>query len=227
MKDRPDSILSLYEHPREWFIFWTILFIVVSMFLWSFDIFGNLINPGGSGPSTLVSLVCLLNIGKILIPILLVGLIFHKTRSLSFEVIVIGITFVVIFLLVGALYGPIAGKIADRIEMNTLIELMVAKKDPVIAAIEEYDKVNGFPPESLQELSPKYIKKIPDKIGGFYFHYSYKTKLQGTKWEGNAWILEVRVPVRWLDDAVFVYVPNQSYPEDVEVIDGWGFLGIH
>ncbi len=109
---------------------------------------------------------------------------------------------------------------------------LIARSQPLIAAITKYEAENGKPPADLQALVPKYISAVPDTQCGSGQQYEFE------HWEGREklrpepdvhWELKVVCPVHpsnW--DCIF-YWPTKKYPKeiysgDTEPIDDWAYV---
>jgi hypothetical protein len=81
----------------------------------------------------------------------------------------------------------------------------------VVDAIELYEKRNGFPPFTLNDLVPHYLSHIPSTgMGGFpQFFYSNGKDL----YHKNGWLLAVHVGVIPFDWQALEYRPGYEYPE--------------
>lgn len=88
---------------------------------------------------------------------------------------------------------------------------------PLIQAIENFEKANGHPPASLDEVVPKFLPVIPDTGSGVAPRYIYRTGVDehGRRVEdiyhGNGWVLQVFISDLLTDWRGIVYYPRQNY----------------
>lgn len=88
------------------------------------------------------------------------------------------------------------------------VEKVLARGELLAATIHDFERANGRPPNSLEELSPASSSEVP---GCSYFVG------KPDEHDGNPWALRVGLPSRipffyWL-----VYYPKQNYPPVIDV----------
>lgn len=102
--------------------------------------------------------------------------------------------------------------------------LLSERAKPLIAAIHRYEKEFGHPPEDLEDLVPKFFRKVPRT--GIYANPEYHfRRLEG---EEDAWELAVSCsggPLNWDE---FFYRPSEKYGEraggGVEPMGTWAYF---
>lgn len=115
-------------------------------------------------------------------------------------------------------------RIEDEICIHRFTKLTEQSK-PLIGSIKLYEKDHGKPPSILEDLVPDYLDKVPTT--GIGASPSYKYKISGDEGEGvywdNPWELFVDLPLSVWGRDMFIYVPNQNYPdsEHYERIGDW------
>jgi hypothetical protein len=99
------------------------------------------------------------------------------------------------------------------------MEHVAERGRPIVDAIEAFEKKNGHPPGSLDELVPDYLDTLPTTGIGACPEFYYHTGKPNVN-EGNEWILSAIPPcVAGFDD--FRYFPRQNYPEGSALIGTW------
>lgn len=97
------------------------------------------------------------------------------------------------------------------------LDQVVARAEPLVAAIHKFEATTGKPPQTLAELVPNYLATIPKPGIGTSPEFYYRLPERDESIEGNAWMLDVNPPVIGIGFDRFIYLPNQNYPER-----GWG-----
>ncbi len=97
------------------------------------------------------------------------------------------------------------------------LEHVMARAEPLIAAIRLYQDANGWPPEHLSALVPGQLTAIPTPGIGVTTEFRYHRPSPDDGSDGNQWWLTVRPPVASVGFNTFIYLPNQNYPKR-----GWG-----
>ena len=88
-------------------------------------------------------------------------------------------------------------------------ELFASRSQTVVAAIEQYVRANGGPPESLSDLVPNYLAAIPKTGMAVYPEYGYKAR-PGECSIKSKWHLWVYVR-EFIDQNQLLYCPGQDY----------------
>ncbi len=102
---------------------------------------------------------------------------------------------------------------------------------PVVDAIEDYERNRGRPPKDLSILVPEYISAIP----AVPFHQSdlsYRSlkglpQNQLNRYDGTRWVLSILASHGAQRREYLIYYPEQNYPDKkhiwFEEIDGWAY----
>ena len=150
----------------------------------------------------------------------LVLLFFKRTRSTAALGCLCAVAFLIGF--------TISSRSSWKIEREAYVE--VAKRsEPLIDAIKAYEKEFGRPPESLDQLVPSFISKMPDTGIGAVPHFEYLTGENARRYDGNPWVLQIDPPQAGIGWDQFFYFPLQNYPErgyggSLERIGGWAYV---
>jgi hypothetical protein len=101
---------------------------------------------------------------------------------------------------------------------------------PIIDAVKHYELAEGHPPVSLADLVPRYIASVPGTGIAAYpdFEYESGPNVASANY-GNDWILWVDTPVGAINWDIFLYLPNQHYPQlgydgYLERVDDWAYV---
>ncbi len=99
----------------------------------------------------------------------------------------------------------------------------------LIPAIKQYVFDKGTPPKTLASLIPAYLAEIPSTGIGAYPNYQYITGDKAKKWNNNSWVIYINTPIGMLNWDIFLYLPNQNYPEKgyggvLERIGQWAYV---
>ena len=91
---------------------------------------------------------------------------------------------------------------------------------PLVQAINDFEASNGLPPDSLEELVPRYLKEIPFTGLAAYPEFDYSCgKREGTV----TWDLSVSATVGFMAYDVFKYDPNSEYTSERRV-GNWAYI---
>ena len=148
-----------------------------------------LLAPYGSGFILCVTMLYYFAFLAILVmlPIMLVRLCWKQTRARA-----------LLWLLVIAVYVPcfLLGNTWERRVWTSRWEAFSHRSQPLIAAINDYERQHGVPPESLTALVPDYLPAVPDTGMRACSEFQYFTgKDAGQQYAGNPWALQVLPPV--------------------------------
>jgi hypothetical protein len=105
------------------------------------------------------------------------------------------------------------------------IERVAERGQPIVDAIKAYEKKNGHPPSSLDELVPDYLDSVPTTAIGAWPEFYYRTR-NPNRHEGNEWDLSAIVPGNpgfGLAPGDLMYYPRQNYPEGSILIGTWQY----
>jgi hypothetical protein len=155
------------------------------------------------------------------IPFLVAGLILPRTRRASFFWLMLCLLFVVT-----CVTGIILGQRVRIAGMRAFAQ----RSRPLIAAISQYDRDHSAPPQSLDDLVPDYLPRIPSTGMMAYPEYRYHAGDKAKReYAGNPWALSVDTPSGGLNWDQILYFPNQNYPArgyggSLEPIDDWAYV---
>lgn len=125
----------------------------------------------------------------------------------------------------------LGGILLGRLVWLDRVERVVARGEPLVAAIHTFTAENGRPPESLAELVPRYIAAIPTTGIGMSLEFDYVVG-RGSRdsgYDGNPWVLLVRPPCHPMGFDSLMYFPLQNYPATgygggIERVGKWGYV---
>lgn len=125
--------------------------------------------------------------------------------------------------------GTVGGiKMALPIERQGWLRV-IARADPLVAAIHSHERRLGTAPEQLEELVPTELAALPTTGLGSSPEFHYR-KADGTnRVFGDRWAIRVRPPQVALGFDTLFYVPSETYPERgfggvIERIDRWAYV---
>ena len=197
-------------------ILWCGLALLISLILNSFDVYAHYqaVSANGSQDmlwSAMFLVFPLLVIIFILIPASLIGLIFKFSRKICFVILLCSIVY----------FGTAMTCfwLSDKLRMAAFHEL-AKRSEPLVQAIKNYELQYGNPPTSLENLVPEFLPNIPQTSMGAYPEYEYKVGDEAQKFAKDAWYLVVYTPLGGLNWDIFIYFPNQDYPERVQAYGG-------
>ena len=100
-------------------------------------------------------------------------------------------------------------------------ELLSARSAELIAAIENYEKVNGKPPKELAQLTPAFIASIPASGMPRSPQYEYSDVADYCS-AGNQW--ELSIPAGdFIGFDGFFYCPLRDYSERYKIVGNWAY----
>lgn len=153
-------------------------------------------------------------------PLLVVGLFFQRTRRRALLLLVLSAVFIPC-----GITGVIRGQEARKQGM----ESFTVRSQPLIAAIQSYERDHSKPPPSLEALVPTYLPRVPTSGMPAYPNYEYHTGAEAEQeYAGNPWALTVNTPIGLLNWDMFFYFPKQNYPKlrygsSIERVGDWGY----
>ena len=106
---------------------------------------------------------------------------------------------------------------------------LAERSEPIILAIERFEKETGHAPKYLDMLVPVYLPEIPKTKMGAYPNYSYYAGTKAEEYAGNPWVLEIFSPTAGINFDLFFYFPLQNYPKHgyggvLEKIGKWAYV---
>lgn len=200
--------------------------LFVSLCCAGFIVFAHYLAVSSWGTSGLLFLVVfILPVILASIPgaiVFLVMFIFNRRRKLSANVMVACVYFFVV-----SFWAIRAG---ERIRHNGF-ESLAVRSQPLVQAIHDYQADHERPPSSLGDLVPAYLAKVPGTGMGAYPFYEYEVPglVDNPYYEGQEWVLSVFTPSTGLNFDLFIYFPDQNYPEygyggRLEIIGDWAYV---
>jgi len=143
-------------------------------------------------------------IGGLAVPVLLVRSLFRKYRRKS-----LGWAFLCSVWCALTIPSLLIGNSIREAAFQKLTE----ESEPLVSSIKQFQTEAGHPPESLEDLVPAYIDKVPQTGMGAYPEYQYLTGAVFSEFKGEDWMLFIRTSSGGINFDRFVYVPSEVYPE--------------
>ncbi|HUP60753.1 MAG TPA: hypothetical protein VNA69_10080 [Thermoanaerobaculia bacterium] len=127
------------------------------------------------------------------------------------------------------LIGTVLGFVSENAYRTYAFRRLSVRSKPLIAAVQQFVAERGVPPPDLSSLVPGYLAAVPRTGMGAYPEYRLVSDEGVQKDTGNRWILMVDTPSGAINWDVFVYYPNQRYPETgfdgvLERIGDWAYV---
>jgi len=106
---------------------------------------------------------------------------------------------------------------------------LAERSTPLVQAIHRFDKENGRPPASLDDLVPRYLPAIPSTGMGAYPRYEYVAGNEAKQRYANPWALYIHTSINFANFDMFLYFPNQDYPSEgyggiLERVRDWAYV---
>ncbi|WP_339688503.1 hypothetical protein [Gimesia maris] len=182
-----------------------------------------LLAPYGSGLILCVAMMYLFSFlaALVMLPIMLVRLCWKQTRARALLWLLVIVVYVPCFLL---------GNAWERRVWTARWEAFSHRSQPLIAAINDYERQHGAPPESLTVLVPDYLPAVPDTGIRACSEFQYFTGEDARQqYAGNPWALQVLPPVFGVGFDLVLYFPKQAYPEKgyggwLERVGEWAYV---
>jgi len=102
-------------------------------------------------------------------------------------------------------------RLGNQIRQRAFVEL-AERSRRLVNAIKNYKAQVGHPPQTLEELVPNFISKIPKTGLGAYPKYEYVAGEEAKRFADNPWALYVFTPSGGINFDQFLYFPRQNYP---------------
>jgi hypothetical protein len=83
------------------------------------------------------------------------------------------------------------------------------RAQPLVDAVARFEEENGAPPNSIDELIPRWLPEVPAGIPPLRILSSP----QSDWYAGNSWMLEAQTPIIFLNWDTFIYLPKQNYSD--------------
>lgn len=107
------------------------------------------------------------------------------------------------------------------------LQRITKRAQPLIQAIDSYCTQEKRCPQQLEDLVPEYISEIPVTSAVAYPDFRYLPPGQSAY--NESYELQVRTPIAGINWDVFVYWPDEKYPQKmhggvVERIENWAYV---
>jgi hypothetical protein len=154
------------------------------------------------------------------IPLGVLACLRRTSRSLGLLVVPTSVVFIV--------SGLGAARLGQRHRMQR-IAVVVRDAEPLVRAIEGYQRAHGVPPRRLEDLVPHQLTAVPSTGMGGYPLWRYYTRAEAHLFEGNEWVLEVNTGGPGINFDVLLYFPNGAYPATgyggiIERVGSWAYV---
>jgi hypothetical protein len=181
--------------------------------------------PFGTGALRITQLAFLIPAAVVALcsPLILLALLFKVSQGFARRLLWYGIAG-----FVAGWCGAYLGGFARMAGMRDFAH----RSDPLIRAIEQYEKDHGEAPQRLAELVPKYLAALPGTGMAAYPEYRYHRR--GVESDhflrGNPWALSVFTPKGWgFNWDMMIYLPDQNYPSHaysgrLERVGDWAYV---
>lgn len=162
-----------------------------------------------------VGLAVILGFGFLNPPLVIIGLLFESKRScLAYSFLLVPIVAVTTFGL----------NLGNHIRMCAFVDL-AERLDPVIVAINKYEKDRGHLPGNLRQLVPEYLASPPTTNMGIYRHIEFELIAGPGE---DAWELVIPCSSRLGNFDEFFYQPSEKYLHRsggvIEPIGKWAYF---
>jgi hypothetical protein len=137
----------------------------------------------------------------------LVVMVFRRERWRALRMFALAVTWFVVTIST-AFVGYALGQ---HVRMKAFHQLAANSRD-LVAAIEEFTREVGRPPDSLAELTPSFLPQMPSTGMGAYPSYSYFVGESASRFDGNPWVLLVDCYGPGPSFDTFLYFPLQTIP---------------
>lgn len=155
------------------------------------------------------------------LPVLAVMLCLKRTRPRARPLLILAIVYIVC-----CLVGGRVARSVRRAGMHAATE----RAQPLVAAIERFERERGEPPKALEDLVPEYLPTVPSTGMMAYPKFRYHTGDEAQRrYENNPWALSIFTPSYVLNWDMMLYLPKQNYPErgyggSLERIGDWAYV---
>lgn len=187
-----------------------LIFTVLAFFLFAFHVFACWYSVQENGDVTLLMISPLLYFlpvagAGLYLPFLIFMAFFPKTRESS-------ITGIFICIILLTFFG-MQIFIGERIRILKFSEI-VQESQELIQAIEDFHSEKGRYPVTLEQLVPKYLKKVPKTNLQAYPDYYYIMGSEASRlYAENPYAVFIPVPQSFLNFDKLLYLPKQNYKE--------------
>lgn len=109
----------------------------------------------------------------------------------------------------GIVLAFVVGTIVGRELRMYAFELAATRAAPLVAAVAAYEQRHGVAPQTLEELVPAHLPKLPDRLPPLSL---VSGEVAMREFQGNKWALVAQVPGGLINWDMFFYLPRQNYP---------------
>ena len=155
------------------------------------------------------------------IPLSLIALFYKRLRGDALLVLVLSLVYIPL-----CIAGIYFGREVRMARMADFAE----RSQPLIEAIQKYERNQGAPPATLDDLIPDYLSEIPHTGMMAYPEYEYYSgKKSLERYDGNPWVVTVDTPSGGPNWDEMLYFPKQNYPKagyggDLERVGDWAYV---
>lgn len=155
------------------------------------------------------------------IPVLIFRLFYRQQRREALLTLLLGLAFIPCFIL-GAHLG-------HKVRTAAMLAF-THRSQPLIAAIQKFERDHSAPPKVLTDLVPDYLPAVPSTGMMAYPNYRYYTDDDSKKrYDGNRWVLTVFTPGGGINFDQMLYFPDQNYPQighggSLQRIGDWAYV---
>lgn len=109
--------------------------------------------------------------------------------------------------------STIAGLRISGTLRNDAFYRLAERSSTLVTAIQNYHRIKGTPPSTLDDLVPDFLEAIPGTGMAAYPVYEYFAGDLAHSHDQNPWILLVNTPCGGINFDEFLYFPLQNYPQ--------------
>lgn len=115
-----------------------------------------------------------------------------------------------------------------RVVRRGAFAALAERSETLVEAVGAYSDERSGPPDSLEDLLPRFLSDVPQTGMAAYPEYNYFVQRE-EMFDGNPWVLMVHTSTGPLNFDKFMYYPLQNYPpcrcgNRVERIRDWAYM---
>jgi hypothetical protein len=124
--------------------------------------------------------------------------------------------------LLGLAAGGVIAELAGVPIRMAAFSRAVARAQPILDGIREFERENGRPPARLELLVPRYLERLPSRLPPLEIRITHR-------YSPNRWILESSASTGFLNWDALLYLPHGNYDDFawggwIERLGPWGYL---